>query len=215
MELWQIALIVLVVLVVGGALAWMASQRNRTEHLTERYGPEYQRTLESSGDRREAERELAAREERVEQYEINPLSTAQRDRYLAKWRETQAKFVDDPSAAISEADALVQEVMQERGYPMGDFEQRSADVSVDHPHVVEEYRAAHQIAEQHADGGMATEDLRQALVHYRALFQDLLETDDGEQAMRAEPESEQKSEPEAGAEAEAEHERELTGGRTG
>ena len=98
---------------------------------------------------------------------------------------------------------------------MGDFEQRSADVSVDHPHVVEEYRAAHQIAERHADGGMATEDLRQAMVHYRALFQDLLETDDGEQAMQAESELEQKSEPEAGTEAEAEHERELTGGRSG
>src|SRR5947207_11624598 len=173
MELWQIALIVLVAIVVVGAVAWMMTQRNRTEHLTQPYGPEYQRTLESTGDKREAERELEAREERVKQYEIKPLSAAQRDQYLAKWQETQAKFVDDPSAAISEADSLVQEVMGERGYPMGDFEQRSADVSVDHPHVVEEYRAAHQIAERHANGGMGTgtEDLRQALVHYRALFQ--------------------------------------------
>jgi hypothetical protein len=180
MELWQIALIVLVAIVVVGALAWMMTQRKRTEHLTERYGPEYQRTLESTGDRGEAERELEAREERVKQYEIKPLSAGQRDRYLAKWRETQAEFVDDPSAAIAEADTLVQDVMGERGYPMGDFDQRSADISVDHPHVVEEYRAAHLIAKRHAGDGVGTEDLRQAMVHYRALFDDLLETEEGE-----------------------------------
>src|SRR5438093_3123262 len=195
MELWQIALIVLVAIVVVGAVAWMMTQRNRTEHLTQRYGPEYQRTLESTGDKREAERELEAREERVKQYEIKPLSAGQRDRYLAKWRETQAEFVDDPSAAIAEADTLVQDVMGERGYPMGDFDQRTADVSVDHPHVVEEYRAAHVIAERHASGGVETEDLRRAMVHYRALFDDLLET---EERQAGEPE----------------RERELTGGRT-
>ena len=196
MELWQIALIVLVAIVVVGAVAWMVmNQRRRTEHLTERYGPEYQRTLESTGDKREAERELEAREERVKQYEIKPLSAGQRDRYLAKWRETQAEFVDDPSAAIAEADTLVQDVMGDRGYPMGDFDQRTADISVDHPHVVEEYRAAHVIAERHASGGVETEDLRQAMVHYRALFDDLLET---EERQAGEPE----------------RERELTGGRT-
>ena len=194
MELWQIALIVLVAIVVVGAVAWMMTQRNRTEHLTQRYGPEYQRTLESTGDKREAERELEAREERVRHYEIKPLSAGQRDRYLAKWRETQAEFVDDPSAAIAEADTLVQDVMGERGYPMGDFDQRTADVSVDHPHVVEEYRAAHLIAKRHASGGVETEDLRQAMVHYRALFDDLLETEEGKSG-------------------EPERERELTGGR--
>jgi hypothetical protein len=190
MELWQIARIVIAAIVVVGAVAWTMNQRKRTEHLTERYGPEYQRTVETAGDKREAERELEAREERVKQYEIKPLSPGQRDRYLAKWRETQAEFVDDPSAAIAEADTLVQDVMGERGYPMGDFDQRSADISVDHPHVVEEYRAAHVIAERHATGGVETEDLRQAMVHYRALFDDLLETE------------------------EAEPERELTGGPT-
>ncbi len=194
MELWQIALIVLVAIVVIGAVAWMMNQRQRTEHLTERYGPEYQRTLESTGDRREAERELEAREERVKQYEIKPLSAGQRDRYVAKWKETQAEFVDDPSAAIADADTLVKDVMGERGYPMGDFDQRSADISVDHPHVVEEYRAAHLIATKHADGGVETEDLRQAMVHYRTLFDDLLETEEGESG-------------------EPEPERELTGGR--
>jgi hypothetical protein len=192
MELWQIALIVVAAIVVVGAVLWLMNQRNRTEHLTERYGPEYQRTLEATGDKREAERELQDREERVKEYEIKPLSAEQRDRYVAKWKETQAEFVDDPSGAIAQADALVQDVMGARGYPMGDFQQRSADVSVDHPHVVEEYRAAHTIAERHATGGVETEDLRQAMVHYRALFDDLLETDE------TEPESEP--------------ERELTGG---
>lgn len=180
MQLWQIALIVVVAIVVIGAVVWMMNQRNRTEHLTERYGPEYQRTLEATGDKREAERELQDREERVKEYEIKPLSPEQRDRYVAKWKETQADFVDDPSGAIAQADSLVQDVMGERGYPVGDFEQRSADISVDHPHVVEEYRAAHTIAERHANGGVETEDLRQAMVHYRALFDDLLETDQAE-----------------------------------
>jgi hypothetical protein len=192
MELWQIALIVVAAIVVVGAVLWLMNQRNRTEHLTERYGPEYQRTLEATGDKREAERELQDREERVKEYEIKPLSAEQRDRYVAKWKETQGEFVDDPSGAIAQADSLVQDVMGERGYPMGDFQQRSADVSVDHPHVVEAYRAAHTIAERHATGGVETEDLRQAMVHYRALFDDLLETDE------TEPESEP--------------ERELTGG---
>jgi len=180
MELWQIALILIAAIVLVGAVAWVMNQRKRTEHLTERYGPEYQRTLETTGDKREAERDLEQREERVKQYEIKTLSPGQRDRYLAKWKETQAGFVDDPSGAIAQADTLVRDVMGERGYPMGDFEQRSADISVDHPHVVEEYRAAHQIAERQAEGGVETEELRQAMVHYRALFDDLLETDEPE-----------------------------------
>jgi len=180
MGLWQIALILIAAIVVVGAVAWVMNQRKRTEHLTERYGPEYQRTLETTGDKREAERDLEQREERVKQYEIKTLSPGQRDRYLAKWKETQAGFVDDPSGAIAQADTLVRDVMGERGYPMGDFEQRSADISVDHPHVVEEYRAAHQIAERQAEGGVETEELRQAMVHYRALFDDLLETDEPE-----------------------------------
>src|SRR5207244_3631748 len=126
---------------------------------------------------RTAERELDARTERVKGFEIRPLSTEQRDLYLASWKESQAHFVDDPSGAITQADVLVQEVMRARGYPMADFEQRAADISVDHPHVVDEYRAAHNIAERHATAGVETEDLRQAMVHYRALFDDLLEPD--------------------------------------
>ena len=178
METWQIALIVLAVLVALGVV-WIGSRRQgaqRTQRLTEQYGPEYQRAVESAGDQRAAERDLDERRERVKGYEIRALSVDERDRYIASWTETQAHFVDDPSGAISQADVLVQEVMRERGYPMVDFDQRAADVSVDHPHVVEEYRAAHEVAERHASGGVDTEDLRQAMVHYRALFQDLLGT---------------------------------------
>jgi ABC-type nickel/cobalt efflux system permease component RcnA len=194
-ETWQIIVIVLGVLVaVGAIVAWSSTRRQRTQRLTEQYGPEYQRVVESAGDQREAEHELQTRSERVQSYEIRALSTDERDRYSARWKETQAHFVDDPSSAISEADRLVQEVMHERGYPMVDFEQRAADISVDHPHVVEEYRAAHDVAERHAAGSVETEELRQAMVHYRALFEDLLETD--EDASEPAPQPEPQAEPE-------------------
>ncbi len=176
METWQIVLIVVAVLVALGVV-WIGVRRQRTQRLTEQYGPEYQRAVDAAGDQRAAERELDARRERVKGYEIRALSVDERDRYIATWTETQAHFVDDPSGAISQADVLVQEVMRARGYPMVDFEQRAADISVDHPHVVEEYRAAHNVAERHATTGVETEDLRLAMVHYRALFQDLLETE--------------------------------------
>ena len=171
------AIVVVAVLAIGAVVAYSVMQRRRTERLTQQFGPEYQRTVESTGGQREAERELEARQKRVERLEIRRLSVDERDRYLARWKETQARFVDDPPGAISEADMLVQEVMRARGYPMTDFEQRAADISVDHPHVVDEYRAAHAVAERDATDGVETEDLRQAMVHYRALFDDLLETD--------------------------------------
>ena len=142
-----------------------------------------------AGDQRAAERELHERSQRVKGYEIRTLSVDERDRYIASWTETQAHFVDDPSGAISQADMLVQEVMRARGYPMVDFDQRAADISVDHPHVVDEYRAAHNVAERHARGGVETEDLRQGMVHYRALFQELLETDSDAQG--PEPQAEE------------------------
>ena len=189
METWQIALIVLAVLVALGVV-WIGSRRQRTQRLTEQYGPEYQRAVEAAGDPRAAERDLEARSQRVKGYEIRALSVDERDRYIASWTETQAHFVDDPSGAISQADVLVQDVMGARGYPMVDFDQRAADISVDHPHVVEEYRAAHEVAERHASGGVETEDLRQAMVHYRALFQDLLETN-SDDAPEAEPPAEE------------------------
>jgi hypothetical protein len=180
MQTWQIVLLIAAVIVVAAPIAWTAMQRRRTQHLAEQYGPEYQRTLEGSADRREAERELQAREERVRRLDIVALSAAARDDYAGRWRVTQADFVDDPSGAISQADGLVQEVMRARGYPMADFEQQAADISVDHPHVVSEYRAGHEIAERAAADGADTEELRQAMVHYRALFEDLLGTNEGE-----------------------------------
>jgi hypothetical protein len=161
-------------------------RNRRTEQLQSRFGPEYDRALETHHDQREAERELEHRAERVEHLNIRSLTPAERDRYAGLWQTTQARFVDDPAGATAEADQLVGEVMAERGYPVGDFEQRAADVSVKHPHVVEHYRAAHTIAVRSARGDVDTEDLRQALMHYRELFEDLLETSDTSAPARTE-----------------------------
>jgi len=177
MQTWLIAVIVVVaVLVVAAVGMWLWNRRQRSERLAERFGPEYRTTVESTGDREAAERDLEARTKRVRKLEIVELSPQQRAAYAQDWRATQERFVDDPAGSISNADRLVQEVMQARGYPTAEFEQRAADVSVDHPGVVADYRAAHAIAERHATSGAETEELRQALVHYRSLFADLLGT---------------------------------------
>jgi len=173
-----LVIVLLVALVAAiGAAAWLYMRSRRTEHLQERFGPEYERTLAEHRDQREAERDLEQRAERVEHLNIRPLTSAECDRYAGLWQSTQARFVDDPGGATDEADQLVGEVMATRGYPVGDFEQRAADVSVQHPRVVEHYRAAHTIAVRNARGDADTEQLRQALVHYRDLFEDLLETE--------------------------------------
>ena len=172
-----IVVLVIVVAVVA-ATAWWYSQKRRSEQLHQRFGPEYERAVDEHGDRGRAEAALEDRKERVEQLHLRPLSADQRDRFGPEWRHLQARFVDVPEEAVKQADSLVAEVMAARGYPTGDFEQRVADVSVDHPQVVEHYRAAHAIALRTNEGGQAnTEDLRQAMVHYRALFENLLETD--------------------------------------
>jgi hypothetical protein len=168
-----VLIIVAVLTAIGVALFFAA--RRRRERLQERFGPEYDRQIEVSGDRRTAESELAAREKRRSKLEIRPLDPQARDRYLSSWREVQARFVDSPETAVGEADRLVGTVMRERGYPVEDFEQREADISVDHPQVASEYRAAHGISMAQQHGRASTEDLRQALVHYRSLFQELLE----------------------------------------
>jgi hypothetical protein len=165
-----------VVLIAG--LVWYTFGRRRTQQLRNRFGPEYEHTLRSQGNVRKAEAELEARAKRVEALHIRPLSPADASRYDASWRGVQARFVDDPKGAVTDADRLVGEVMNARGYPVGDFEQRVADVSVDHPDVVMNYRAAREIAVSHAQGKASTEDLRQAMVHYRALFHDLLDIKD-------------------------------------
>lgn len=161
-----------VVLAVVGLLVW---QRRRSDALRAQYGPEYDRAVRQMGGTRQAESELVKRQERVEQLDIRPLSASQRNDYQDRWRAIQARFVDDPRGAVGAADALVDEVMKTRGYPVGDFEQRAADLSVHHPRVVENYRAARDIALRHRRGEASTEDLRQAMVYYRVLFQDLLE----------------------------------------
>jgi hypothetical protein len=180
MDAWVWIVIAVAAAVVVLGLSWAATRTRRTRSLQERFGPEYDRTVEHAGDRREGERELRAREKRHEQLELRPLAPEVRDRYVQQWRETQARFVDDPKGAVKDADALVQRVMRDRGYPMDDFEQRAADISVEHPGLVEKYRTADGIARASERGEASTEDLRHSVRHYRALFVELLEVDDVE-----------------------------------
>ncbi len=176
MDPTTLIVLAIVVVVVLAIVAWAIMQRQRSEELRQRFGPEYDRAVAERGDQRRAEAELEERRKRVEQLHIRLLTPEERERFAEAWRMTQARFVDEPSVAIEEADRLVTDVMETRGYPVGDFEQRAADISVDHPDVVSNYRAAHAIARANARGEANTEDLRQAMVHYRALFEDLLET---------------------------------------
>ena len=177
-EIMSVAAIVIIVAAVAvvGAAAWYVGLRRRhTETLRSRYGNEYSRAVSELGSQRRAEQELDRREERVEALDIRPLSVEQRTRFTQEWRNVQSLFVDDPGGAISRADGLVEEVMKVRGYPVSDFDQRAADLSVHHSRVVQNYRAARDIAEKHRRGAASTEELRRAMVHYRELFQDLLE----------------------------------------
>ena len=176
METWVWIVIAVAAVVVLALLLWRAREARRRRELQGTFGPEYERTVEEAESKREAEAELRERQERREGLEIRPLAPGARDRYLRAWEQTQARFVDDPAAAVGEADDLIQDVMRERGYPVEDFDQRAADLSVDHPGVVDHYRSAHNIARRHVRGEADTEELRQALVHYRSLFDELLET---------------------------------------
>src|SRR5436190_14346622 len=179
MPAWAWVLIAIAVVLVIAGVAWAVYRQRRSRALRERFGPEYEKTVAERGGRSKAESDLAARQKRREQLDIRPLDPAARERYQNDWHTTQARFVDDPSAAVGEADRLVIVVMREVGYPMDDFEQRAADVSVDHPHVVEDYRAAHGISMANDHGQASTEDMRQAMVHYRRLFETLLESGQG------------------------------------
>jgi hypothetical protein len=161
-------------------VAWVTTRRKQTKQLQSQFGPEYERTVESADNRKAAESELAARRERREQLEIRPLSSAARERYVHQWQIVQVQFVDNPSGAVASADQLIQSVMADRGYPVKDFETRAADVSVDHPDVVENYRQGHRLAQKSVDGDGSTEDLRQAMRHYRVLFDDLVDPTVGE-----------------------------------
>lgn len=173
MDAWVWVVIAVAILVVVGALAWAMSSRRRSGHLQERFGPEYERAVDGS-DRRSAERELRERQRRRAELDIRPLSPEARQRYADEWARVQIHFVDGPAEALGEADRLTLQVMRDRGYPMDEFEQRAADLSVDHPDVVEHYRAAHAITVEIERGADDTERMRQGFMHYRALFAELL-----------------------------------------
>lgn len=176
----MIAVIVIAVLVIAG-IAVMVSRSRRRERLKKDFGPEYEHQLqEAHGDHAKAESALLKREKRVEKFDIRPLPPEQRTRFLDEWQEVQAKFVDDPKRSIALADALLAEVMKARGYPVENFDQRAADLSVEHPRLIENYRAAHDVAVRHARGEAGTEDLRNAFIAYRSLFEDLLQADQRE-----------------------------------
>lgn len=170
-----IGLLVVVVLALGGLLYF---QRHRSDQLRSRFGQEYDRAVKDSGGTSKAEATLLEREKRVKSLSIRPLEPADRARFTKSWQDVQAEFVDDPEGSIGHADSLLADVMSARGYPVSDFEQISADISVDHPNVVQNYRTAHEIALKHERGQANTEDLRQAMIHYRSLFDDLV-TDTG------------------------------------
>ena len=179
------AVVLTALIIVAG---WLLYRNNQSHRLEKRFGPEYGRAVDQLGSRTKAESELRSREKRVASFDIVPLSRDDARRFGDAWRALQTRFVDDPKGAVAEADSLVHELMLKRGYPMGDFERLAADVSVDHPAVVENYRAAHGIAERDRRGEADTEALRRAVVHYRSLFHELLEADEGRpNAMPAQP----------------------------
>lgn len=180
MDLIILAIVIIILVAAGVYLL----RKRRTGQLRDRFGPEYHHAVQKTGDPRKAEAELLEREKRVQKFTLKPLVPGDRERFTARWQRVQAEFVDDPKGSITHADGLLGDVMAARGYPVSDFEQRSADLSVDHPVVVQNYRAARDIAQRHERGDASTEDLRQAMIHYRALFEEL--TEDGNDSKRTE-----------------------------
>jgi hypothetical protein len=174
------AVIIGVVLVIAVAIAIFLIARERrkvqSHHLQQRFGPEYSRVVRTVGDREKAEAELEAREKRVDRLQLVVLPAAEAAQFAQQWEVLQTRFVDNPAGAVGEADRLVRQLMLKRGYPIADFERLAADISVHHPLVVENYRAAQAIAARNLRGQASTEDLRKAVVHYRALFEDLLDS---------------------------------------
>jgi len=171
----ELALIIgFAVLVVAGIVAWFSLRKRRTDKLRAQFGAEYDRAVKEDGGRRHAEAGLKERTARVDSLNIRPLTAGDRARFVESWSRVQARFVDGPGGAVTEADQLLRDVMSTRGYPVSDFEQRAADISVDHPLVMENYRTAHAIAVRQTQGQANTEDLRQAMIHYRTLFDELV-----------------------------------------
>jgi len=178
-----IAFFATAVVVAIGVAIWLITSKRRTKELRSKFGPEYNRMARAEGDAARAEGLLLEREKRVKKLDITPLTPQQRNEFADEWESVQAQFVDNPTAAVVRADALVQVVMKVRGYPVGDFEQRVADVSVDHPAVAQNYRLAHDITARNEREEVGMEKLREAMLHYRALFADLLH-DGGLQPVR-------------------------------
>ena len=174
--------LLIVAIIVVAAVVWWIVRSARTRQHRQDFGPEYDRTVSRSGGRGEAETDLRDRQERVSNLDIRPLSRPDHDRFASEWTQVQAEFVDEPVSAVSDADRLIQDVMSKRGYPVQNFDRRAADISVEHPEVVENYRSAHSIAvkEGRSEGQANTEALRKAMVYYRSLFDELLVVDDGD-----------------------------------
>jgi len=175
MDTTIIVVLAIAALIVLGLAAWFFMSRKRSTELRERFGPEYRSVVAQRGERGQAEKELAERQKRVEELSIRALDAGERQQFAGRWTTVQSRFVDDPPGAIREADELIGEVMAARGYPVSDFEQRAADISVNHPNVVKNYRLAHKISVASDRGEAGTEELRQAMVYYRSLFEELLE----------------------------------------
>jgi hypothetical protein len=171
------AILIVVAVAVAGLAAWYLWRHSRTHRLRSRFGPEYERTVHEYGNRDRAEHDLVKRQKRREKLHIQSLPMAEREHYAEIWKVNQARFVDDPRGSVLEADELVTGIMQRRGYPVSNFERRVEDISVDHPRLAENYRAARDIVERYKIGRAGTEDLRRAMVCYRALFEELVEVE--------------------------------------
>ena len=182
---WAWILIVVAAIAIAAAIGWFLWSRSRTSALRQRFGPEYDHVLEQRGDRGDAERELIARREDRESLRIRPLTADARRDYAERWERTQATFVDSPALAVTEADVLVQMVMRDRGYPMDDRDRQMADVSVDHPEVMDRFRSAGRVAGMAREGRASTEDLREAMLHYRELFERLLAPEEDKPTRRS------------------------------
>jgi hypothetical protein len=174
---WVVLLVVAAVIVLA-VVAWVAMQRRRRAQLQDRFGPEYDRAVEDADRRRDAERELQDRARRRDELDIRELSPAARARYTEEWRRVQEHFVDDPALATNEADTLIATVMRDRGYPVDDFDTRAEMVSTDSPELVRHYRRAHEVWQRHQHGDATTEDLRNAMVRYRSVFDELVGSGD-------------------------------------
>lgn len=173
----KLIILAVVVILIVAVLAWLYVRKRRsttTAGLRQKFGPEYERAVREHGSERKAEAKLADRQERVEKLNIRDLDPAERERFSKQWESVQSRFIDSPKGAVAEADDLVSSLMKARGYPISDFDQRAADISVDHPRVVENYRSAHAIALRVGKDAATTEDLRSAMIHYRSLFEDLV-----------------------------------------